>query len=409
MTDVPATGLASYRHALSFPGTAAFSGAGALARLPQAMVGLGSVLLLTGLGRSYTLAGLLAGSVSLAQAVLSPQISRLIDRRGQRVVLAPQLAAHLISLGLLVIAAERHAPPWLLLATGVLVGVSLPQFGACARARWTALLAGDSYLAAGLSIESLIDEAVFIIGPVLVTTLATVVAPAAGLLTALGLALVGGWIFLAQSGTEPGPQRAAAGVRRARAIRHRGVLVIVGVFFAIGVLFGLVEVGIVALAREHARPGLAGTMLALWASGSLICGTAYGAVRWARPPARRFQIGATAMGVGCLLVALAASHSLLWATVALVVAGLANAPTLLTGNVLVPLVAPAHAVTEAYTWLGVIVFAGVAIGSPLGGALIDNAGAGTALWASVVAGAAAALTATVGQRALSAPVPEVAA
>ena len=75
-------GLSAYRAALRLPGAAAFSAAGALARLPQAMVGLGSVLLLTGLDRSYTLAGLVAGVVSLAQGVASHDDARRGTRAG---------------------------------------------------------------------------------------------------------------------------------------------------------------------------------------------------------------------------------------------------------------------------------------------------------------------------------------
>ena len=48
-----------------------------------------------------------------------------------------------------------------------------------------------------------------------------------------------------------------------------------------------------------------------------------------------------------------------------IAAGLANAPSLITGNTLVPLVVPAPNLTEAYTWLGVSVFAGIAVGSAL--------------------------------------------
>ena len=395
--------MSAYRAALRLPGAAAFSAAGALARLPQAMVGLGCVLMLTGLHRSYTLAGLVAGAVSLAQGGASPWLGHLIDRYGQRAVLLPQLTVHVLGLGLLVAVAQRQAPAWLLLGAALVVGVSLPQFGACSRARWTALLGGDPRLHAAMSVESLIDEAVFVVGPVLVTTLATAVAPAAGLLTALGLVLAGGLLFLAQRGTEPAPHPGTAAAPHVAAIRHRGLLVVVAVFVAIGVLFGLVEVGIVALAREHHRPAAAGTMLALWATGSLVCGTVYGArTRWRSSPVRRFQLGAAAMAAGCVLIA-ASAHSLLLATAALVIGGLANAPTLITGNTLVPAVVPAPAVTEAYTWLGVAVFAGIALGSPLGGALVDHQGAGAALWVAVVAGTAAAAVTVTGRHRLTAP------
>ena len=260
----------------------------------------------------------------------------------------------------------------------------------------------DPRMHTALSVESLIDEAVFIVGPVLVTTLATALAPAAGLITATGLAGIGGALFLGQRSTEPPAQVATRQeAPKERAINHPGLRVIVGVFVALGVLFGLVEVGTIALTREHHHPGAAGTMLALWATGSLICGTAYGAMDWRTPAVRRFQIGTGAVAAGCALIA-AASHSLLTAAVALTVAGMANAPTLITGHTLVPSVVPARSATEAYTWLGVAVFAGIAVGSPVGGALIDHAGAGAALWASVIAGAVAATIAAAGQRALAA-------
>lgn len=277
--------------------------------------------------------------------------------------------------------------------------MSLPQIAACSRARWTALLGGDARLHAALSFESLLDEGVFIVGPVLVTTLATTIAPAAGLLAALALVSVGSAGFVAQRRTEP-PLLPRGEVPRGRhAIRHRGLMVIVGVFLAIGVLFGLIEVGIVALTREQDHPAMAGTILALWTTGSLLSGIAYGAITWRTPPARRFQIGAAAMAAGCVLIA-AASASLVAVSVALVVAGFTNAPTLITGNTLIPSLVPTRAVTEAYTWLQISVFAGIAVGSPLGGTLIDHAGAATSLWASVAAGAVAAVIAITGNGAL---------
>ena len=172
---------------------------------------------------------------------------------------------------------------------------------------------------------------------------------------------------------------------------------VVGVFWGIGVLFGLIEVGVVALAREQGHPTAAGMVLSLWALASFVSGTVYGAVHWRASPVRRFQVGALCMGLGCVLVALA-SRSLGAVTVALIVAGLANAPTLITGNTLVPEVVPTNAVTEAYTWLVVAVFAGIAVGSAVAGVLIDQVGAAAALWASVAAGIAAAALATTGRR-----------
>ncbi|MFD9705859.1 MFS transporter [Lentzea sp. NPDC059081] len=393
-----------YRQVWSVPGAAAFSSVGALARLPQAMAGLGAIVLITGLGGSYAVAGAVAGAISLSQGLLAPQFSRLADRYGQARVLAPQTVANVAALCTLVAAAQLRAGAVVLIALGVLVGVSLPQIGAFARARWTALLRGDPRLDTALAVESLIEEAVFVIGPVLVAAAATAVAPAAGLLTAAALVALGCTLFLVQRATEPVPGSARRSGRRSRATAHAGLWVLIAVFLGIGALFGLIKVGVVALTREMGRPGVSGIVLALWAGGSLVSGVFYGSRTRRSAPARRFLLGAAAMAAGTVVVAVC-SGSLVALTIALVVAGAANAPTLITGNALVTAVVPAHVVTEAYTWLGVTVFAGIAIGAPSGGALVDRFGAAGAFWAATGAGVVALLAAVLGGRLLRTTAP----
>lgn len=385
-----------YRQVWSVPGGAAFSSVGAVARLPQAMAGLGAVVMITGLGDSYTVAGAVAGAIAISQGLLAPQISRLADRRGQTRVLAPQAAVAVVALCGLVAATRWRAGPPVLIALGVLVGVSLPQIGAFARARWTALLNGDRRLDTALAVESLIEEAAFVIGPVLVVAAATGIAPEAGLLIAAALVALGCTAFLAQRATEPAVAPHGYAGRRSRATAHAGLWVLIAVFLGIGALFGLIEVGVVALTRERHHPGASGAILALWAAGSLASGIVYGSRTWHTAPVRRFLAGATAMVAGTVLVA-TCSRSLAAATVALVIAGAANAPTLITGNALVAAVVPGHAVTEGYTWLGVTIFAGIAVGAPLGGILIDNLGAHAALWAATAAGVAALTAAVTGR------------
>ena len=403
------SGLRAYLDVLSVPGAAAFCATGALARLPQGMIGLGSVLMVSGLGRSYALAGLVAGAVAMAQSLGGPQTGRLADRFGQTRVLLPLLAVHVAALATLVVAAEADRAAWLLVAVAVVAGASMPQIGAFARARWTALLEEDEDgLRTALAVESLIDEAAFIVGPVVVTLLATAVAPAAGLLVAIAVVVLGCLVFVAQRRTEPRPHAApravegGASVARTSAVRYGGLLVVIGVFLGIGAVFGLIEVSVVALARDHGDPGAAGPMLGLWATGSLLAGIAYGAVGWTGPPRRRFVATVAAFALGTVLIA-AATHSLTVMTVALLVAGLANAPTLITGNTLVPTVVPSGVVTEAYTWLSVTLFAGVAVGSTLAGVLVDASGPSAGLLAGTGAAAGAVLATVLGYRRLARP------
>ena len=177
---------------------------------------------------------------------------------------------------------------------------------------------------------------------------------------------------------------------------------IVAVFLGIGAVFGLIEVSVVALARDHGQAGAAGPMLGLWASGSLLAGIAYGAIAWTAPAPRRFLVTVAAFALGTVLIA-AGTSSLAVMTAALFVAGLANAPTLITGNTLVPAVVPRNALTEAYTWLSVTLFAGIAVGSALAGALVDRSGPVGGLLAATAAAGCAVLGTVIGYPSLAPP------
>jgi hypothetical protein len=69
----PRTVFGPYARLFAVPGARAFSLTGALARLPMATVGLGSVLLVAGETGSYALAGSVSGTLALSFALASPQ------------------------------------------------------------------------------------------------------------------------------------------------------------------------------------------------------------------------------------------------------------------------------------------------------------------------------------------------
>src|SRR4028118_34528 len=66
------------------------------------------------------------------------------------------------------------------------------------RVRGTPLLRGTTRLPAALAMESVVDEFVFIVGPVLVTFLSTTGHATSGVVTAFVLALVGSMLFAAR-------------------------------------------------------------------------------------------------------------------------------------------------------------------------------------------------------------------
>src|SRR6202046_5145653 len=81
--------MAPYAEVFAIPRGWRFSVAGIIGRMPMAMYGLGTVLLISaGTGR-YGLAGSVSAAGSVGGAVCAPQLGRLVDRLGQHRVLVP--------------------------------------------------------------------------------------------------------------------------------------------------------------------------------------------------------------------------------------------------------------------------------------------------------------------------------
>lgn len=392
--------LAPYRKVLAAPGALAFSSAGALARLPMSMVTISIVLLVEAVYGSYALAGQVAAVYTVAQAVCAPQLAKLVDRYGQARVMCPSLVVAMAGLTGVALAAMLHGPSWLLYPAAAIAGGTVGSMGALVRSRWNTVVEGPSQLHTAYSLESAIDELVFVVGPVLATTLAASLSPVAGLLIAILAAAGGGFWFLAQRATEPTPSGRLTGSDRGSVMRSPGMVIIAVVFIAMGSIFGSIDVSTVAFAEESGAAGLAGVVLGVFALGSLISGLLYGAREFTMAPWKRFVVGIVLLAVGVSLLILVSS---LWVLAAAgFVAGFAIAPTIITGNALVQqLVAPSR-LTEGLTWVGTSIGVGFAIGSSVTGSVVDlhggHAGYVVTMAAAGVAALIALSTATVLRR-----------
>lgn len=388
----------SYRSLVSTDGARSFLLAGFVMRMPISMNGLAIVLLVSATRDSYTLAGAVSATYTLAAAVASPLLARLVDRRGQARVIVPALAVHVAGGLALVAGASLGAPPWVLIATAVVVGAGLVPVGSLVRARWSYVVGGTPLLARAYSFESVVDEVIFILGPVIVTLLATEVAPGAGLLAGLAFAAAGTVALAPQRRTEPPPRGSRAGPE-ASALRVPGIRVLAFAAVGLGGIFGTVEVATVAFADERGRTAAAAVVLALFALGSLISGLAYGAIPWRMPLARRFLVALV------VLVAAVATFPLtdrveVLAAVAFV-SGFAISPTIIGAFALVETLAPPAALTEGLTWMTTGLGAGIALAASVAGRVIDASGARSAFVVALVSGAVAVVLALSGARRLA--------
>ncbi|MFO7073933.1 MFS transporter, partial [Pseudomonas aeruginosa] len=92
------------------PGAKGFSAAGLLARMPLSMTGLGIVTMLSQVHADYWLAGTVAATFVFCNALLAPQVSRLVDRFGQGRVLLPAALASALSMSALLLCTHYRAP-----------------------------------------------------------------------------------------------------------------------------------------------------------------------------------------------------------------------------------------------------------------------------------------------------------
>jgi MFS family permease len=381
--------LSSYRRILSHPGTLLFSAAGLLARLPIAMVSLGIVLLVSSATGSYGIAGSVSAVYLVANGGFAIAQGRLLDKHGQGRVLVVAIIVFGVSLAALMWSVQVDLPIGVTYVAAAVAGATLPTVGAAVRSRWSHVLDSADQLQTAFALEAVWDEAVFMLGPILVTVLATWWHPLAGLIAALVSGVVGTLLFAAQRSTEP-PAHPSGGSSGPRPpLPWRAVVPLAIVCTALGTLFGAAEVSTVAFAGEHGNRGYAGFLLALWAAGSLIAGVITGALHWSRGPEVRVRWGAAGMMAAMLPLSFVGSVPVM--AVILFVAGFAIAPTLIATVSTAERTVPPARLTEGMAIIHTGIVAGVAPGATLAGVVIDAYGASPAYLVALGAGTVAAL------------------
>jgi MFS family permease len=390
--------LRIYLDVLRTPSVTRLLSSAVVGRMPTAMAGLAIVLLVRAHGGSYAVAGMVAGAYSVALALTSPLLGRLVDRVGQTRVLAGCAVVSALGFGTLA-AVGGSVPPVVLAGLAALTGAAIPPIGACMRALWSDLLGHDGRLQAAFAVESTVQELIFVVGPPLVALLAATFSPAAALLgtAALLLAGVGGFAATPVSRAWR-PRRRAADW--AGPLRSPGIRAVLATIVLLAAAFGTVEVTVVAEAEQLGSRTLAGPLLALWAVGSMAGGLVFGARASDRGPEQRVVGLLTLVVAGIALLSVATGLVQLGA--GMVLAGLGIAPAIACLFLLVDRLAPAGTVTEAFTWVTTAFASGVAAGNALGGALVQRTGTDRAFLVAAAGIAAGTLLARLRRPALAA-------
>jgi MFS family permease len=375
-----------------------------IGRLPLSMVGLGCVLLVASETGSYGYGGAVAAVGAVTTALAGPVLGRLADTHGQRRVLLPVLAVFVLAGCGFLAAVKGDWPKIAVFFFAGVAGACIPPVSSMIRVRWTHILRGSHRLPTALAMESVVDEFVFIVGPVLVTFLSTTGHATSGVVTAFTLAVIGSLLFAAQRRTEP-PPHGHESRKGPSAMRYGGLRVLFVVGTAVGAVLGTLEIALVAFADEVGARSLSGVLIAGLALGSMASGIGWGTVHW-RLPLRHRLVGVLVLLPLLILPLLFITD--VWVMFPfVVVAGVAVSPSLISAFTLAELLVPRAAVTEAFTWIGTALGLGVALGAGVSGKLVDVSGANSAFSVAAVAAAAAAVTVGVFRSTLRVPAEHV--
>jgi len=363
--------LSRYTDLLAQPALRAAIAASVLGRLPIGIAGLAILMLGQDSTGSFAAGGAVAACYVAGLAIVAPLVGRLIDRYGPRTTLL--CCAFIFPSALAGLVASLSVPASMTMAflfAGA-TGASFPPITVCMRTFLKQRLPEQSLLATAYSLESVLIELIFILGPVLVALFVALASPAAAVLFAAACGCAGTLLFQRAEALALWRIEARRTTSLFGPLAEPGFLPLLAVIVCYASAFGLVEIGATAYATEAGYPALAGVLLGIMSLGSAAGGLVYGSRSWRLPLARQFSLMLGAMGLGVAPLALPGPP---WAFALLcVVAGIAMAPALIVQSMLVAGNSRPEHSTEAFTWSTTGLLGGVGLGLTLGGGLLEYA------------------------------------
>ena len=358
-----------------------------LGRLHMTCTAISITFLVADWTGSYAKAGLVVAAVVLGWGVGGPVRGRAADRGDpvrQLVITSTLYAGGMAVLAVLPAAAWPMAP-----VIAFATGIAVPATGPVGRAMYPRMTSGPT-LRAAYTVEATLQELLFVVGP----AAAALTVAAAGPRFALGLvsvlALAGGIGFalvLRRAGVHTGPLVAPAGASKGRLLAVPGLAAAIAASMLFVAAYTTVDLALVAWARDRGTPALAGALVAVWATGSLIGGFVSGGLPGLRAPRlwlRTLAVAVGMIGLTATLPPLNGLDSALLVGAVLLVGGTATSPAAAASNSIVGDLAPDHRRAEAFGWMATSRTSGGAIAAPIAGLLMDTRGPGAATAAAVV-------------------------
>jgi len=382
--------LDRYRDLFRVPSIRATLLASIPGRLPIGIAGFAILLLVQNRSGSFITAGIASGLYVLGLASVAPLIGRAIDRAGPLPVLRLCACVYPLMLAALVGLVTMRAHAFAIALCAYVAGAALPPITICMRTLYPRVLTDSALLQTAYSVDSVIVESVFVIGPALVAFFLAAGYPEGAVLLAAVAAAAGTLWFNRTPVIRDWEPRARSGGSRWAIFTEPGLLVLFAATLFYSVAFGLFEVGVTAFATQRGTPSLAGIALALASLGSALGAFAYGARHWQAPLRLQFLIALGLMAAGSLIVA--PTNDIYLFLLANLIAGAPMASVIATQSLLLSRLAPQGKLAESFTWGGTCLLGGISGGIALGGVLAETV---APAWLLITAAAATGVAALI--------------
>ena len=370
----------TYSELFRTPGAKRIASAGFIARMPIAMDTIAIILFVNSIDSRYSIAGALTGVAALTTVISAPLWSKVADHQGQRFILKIAVPIRISALIAFIALAKGGAPIWSWFAAIIVAESASVSIGSMTRRRWVHMIDKDNkdLLSTSYAFESLLDEFVYILGPVITTAVVTAFLPAAGLLLGVIFLIIGAPLIASHRKSDPGIEHREVGEKLNSVMRNRKLQAVAIPITIAGGSFSAVSICVVAFSDEQGMKPVAGLLLGVWAVGGVVSALINGAIRWKISHGTRYL--GYLIGMTVIAFAFPFINNVYLLGVALFAQGLCIAPLLPNGLPLVTNSVTASQMTQAIT----LATAGMpltgAISSFLSGRIIDNAGASAGLW-----------------------------
>jgi hypothetical protein len=340
-------------------------------RIAYGMIALATFFFVQDKTGSITLAGIATGVETISSSLTAGIRGNLIDKWGQ----TKPLSIFVPSWVLLVITLSSVSTPIAIVAVSGLIGLASPPVNLSTRPLWRVLV-GTENLRTAYAIDTTITSSTIVAGPVLATAIAIPISGSVALLATAALMAIGGIAIIqmpASRNWKPEPTQGNS----LTLLRNQQFQILAFEGMVFGLAWGLLEISIPSFSTLQGTPGLSAPLLSTLAGASIVGGLLIGSRKSLTTPLQGFKWASLAASVAAIpLVFTEPGWSM---AVVLGLLGLGMGFAQVFHWEVLEAVRPQGTATSAQAWLWAVEGSTLAIGTALGGYLVENVSPQSAL------------------------------